>query len=329
MPHNHPAEAIGAIEPPHTNRGVRIPPPPIFPPLAGAQATATDPEGAAFFDWYQATIPALPEAIQAAFLETFGGSFEETGGLNNYTHGAKHSALSFRVFWGGHNPLPNVVATSGDSPAIADWVRSLYPSHKVSRADVAFDFSFPRSFDAIAALIEPIARQRGVSIKLLGDPAENDPDFPEDKRRGRTLYLGSRTSEVRVRLYEKGFERRGAGVENIDPNLTRLEVVAAPQKARKQHAAHLSPFEMVGLSKWISDAIEAVVGDHPALIPKPPNRQTTAQERLALFARQYGRTLREVIEDGGWTRFVETLSIVLYDYDHPKRLTPTITETIQ
>ena len=329
MPQTDPADAIGAIQPPHTNRGVQIPPPPIFPPLAGAQATATDPEGAAFFDWYQATIPALPDAIQAAFLETFGGSFEETGGLNNYTNGAKHSALSFRVFWGGHNPLPNVVGTSGDSPAIADWVRSTFPSHKVSRADVAFDFSFDRSFDTIAALIEPIARQRGVSIKLLGDPAENDPDFPEDKRRGRTLYLGSRSSEVRVRLYEKGFERRGAGVENIDPNLTRLEVVAAPQKARKQHAATLSPFEMVGLSKWISDAIQAVVGDHPALIPQNIKRDTTRDERLAQLARQYGRTLREFIDDVGWGRFVETLSIVLYDYDHPKRITPAFTETVQ
>jgi DNA relaxase NicK len=168
-----------------------------------------------------------------------------------------------------------------------------------------------------------------VSIRLLGDPAENDPDFPEDKRRGRTLYLGSRSSEVRVRLYEKGFERRGAGVENIDPNLSRLEVVAAPQKAHKAHAATLSPFEMVGLSKWISDAIQAVVGDHPALIPQNIKRDTTRDERLAQLARQYGRTLREFIDDVGWSRFVETLSIVLYDYDHPKRITPAFTETIQ
>lgn len=325
MAHEHET----TTQPPHTNRGVQIPPPPIFPPLAGAQATATDPEGAAFFDWYQATIKATPEAIQASFLETFGGTFEPCGAINNYENGVKHSDLSFTIFWGGHNPDPNIKATSGDSPPVAAWVRECFPQHKVSRADVAFDFSFPRSFDTIAALIEPIARQRGVSIKLLGDPAENDPDFPEDQRRGRTLYLGARSSEVRVRLYEKGFERRGAGVENIDPNLTRFEVVAAPQKARKQHAATLSPFEMVGLSKWISSAVEALIGDHPALIPQNIKRHTTLDERMAQMARQYGPTLRGIIDEVGWARFTETLSIILYDYDHPKRITPTTKETIQ
>lgn len=329
MPQIDPAETIGQFQPPYTNRGVQIPTPPIFPPLAGAQATATDPEGAAFFDWYQASIAADPEAIKASFVQTFGGEFEEAHGRNNYTHGAKHSALTFTINWGGHNPDPNITATGSDSQAIAEWVRAAFPSHKVSRADVAFDFSLDRSFDTIAAIIEPIARQRGVSIKFLGDPAENDPDYPEDKRKGRTLYLGSKDSDNRLRLYEKGFERRGAGMHNIDPNLTRLEVLTRPKKAHKTLAATLSPFQVVGFSKWISGAVSAVIGDHPAIIPAIIKRDTTTDERLAHLARQYGNTLREVIEDGGWTRFVETLSIILYDYHHPKRLTPIITETIQ
>lgn len=329
MPHDDPAAARGPTQPPYTNRGVQIPTPPIFPPSAGAQASAPDAEGVAFFDWYQATIDATPQAVQASFLETFGGEFEETGGRNTYAHGSKHSALSFTINWGGHNPHPNITATSGDSPAIAQWARDAFPSHRVSRADVAFDFSFPRSFDTIRSIIEPLARERGVSIALLGDPAENDPDYPEDKRRGRTLYLGSPKSDMRLRLYEKGFERRGAGVEHIDPNLSRLEVVARPKKAHKALAATLSPFAIVGLSKWIAGAVAAVVGDHPAIIPANIKRDTTTDERLAHLARQYGRTLREVIDEVGWGRFVETMSIILYDYGHPKRLTPAIKETIQ
>lgn len=118
-------------------------------------------------------------------------------------------------------------------------------------------------------------------------------------------------------------------MEHIDPNLTRLEVVARPKKAHKTLAATLSPFEVVGLSKWISGAVAAVIGDHPAIIPANIKRDTTTDERLAHLARQYGNTLREIIDAKGWSRFVETLSIVLYDYHHPKRLTPIITETVQ
>lgn len=312
------------FQPPHTNRGVQISPPSIFPLISTPLQITVDPPSAAFFDWYQATIEADPMDIQKRFIEHFGGTFEPCSGINNYAYGVKHSDLSFTVFWGGHNPNPNIKATSADSPSIAAWVRASYPAHKVSRADVAFDFSFNRSFDIIASLITPIARQRGVSVKLLGDPAENHPDFPEEKRKGRTLYLGSRTSEIRIRLYEKGFERRCAGIDNIDPNLTRLEVVAAPQKVRKTICATLTPFEVVGLSKWISMAVQTLIGSHPALIPKNLKRDTTLEERMFYMVRQYGPTMREIIDEVGWQRFAESLSISLYDYEHPKRLVPTI-----
>lgn len=299
-------------QPPYSNTGVRM-----CPPLGNAPLEASD---AAFFDWYQATVPASPDAIQASFIEAFSGEFEPVRPINGYTFGVKHSAVSFAVFWGGHNPYPNIKSTSSDAEPVSDWLRAHFPSHKVSRADVALDFSFEGSFDAIAALIEPIARKARVSVKFLGDPAENNPDYPMDQRKGRTLYLGSQTSEMRIRLYEKGFERRGAGVENIDPNHARLEVVCAPQKERKARASRLSPFEMIGFSKWITTAVQHVCSERPHLIPKVPARETSPDERLLSCLRQYGRTLTEVIEAQGWDRFVETLSIHLFEPEHPKRV---------
>nr|CRY96902.1 hypothetical protein [uncultured prokaryote] len=293
-----------ATQPPYSNTGVRMRDPSVSAPLQAPEA--------AFFDWYQATIAASPEAIQAAFLETFHGEFEPVRPINGYASGVKHSTLPFSVFWGGHNPHPNVKATGGDSDQISKWVRCVFAHHRVSRADVALDFSFDGSFDAIAALIEPVARQRRVSIKFLGDPAENDPAYPADQRRGRTLYLGSQTSEMRIRLYEKGFERRSAGVETIDPNHARLEVVCAPQKERKMRAAELSPFEMIGFSKWISSAVELVCAAQPHLIPKVPARETTDDERLASCVRQYGRTLREIADRKGLHGLMAHLQILLY-----------------
>lgn len=318
--------ASGGFQPPYTNRGVQIPDPSNLTTSSSVFLANLDAQGAAFFDWYQATVPVSPDALRSSFIAHFGGEFEDSGPVKNYTNGVIHSSLSFRIYWGGHNPHPNIVATSSDSPAIASWLRSAFPDHRISRVDVAYDFSFSQSFDSLAAILEPIARKRNVSIKLLGDPAENNPDYPEEKRRGRTLYLGSRTSELRIRLYEKGFERRCAGNKDIDPNLTRLEIVATPQKARKSIAATLSPFEIIGLSKWISGAVNNIVGSHAPTIPQNIKRDTSTDERLEQCVRQYGRTLREVVDQKGWNSLLESLSILLYNYEDSKRLIPIIKE---
>lgn len=296
-------DSLEGAQPPYSNTGVRFSPP--------LQNDSQEPSVLCSFDWYQATIPASAQAIQDAFTSRFGGSFEPVRALNGYEHGAQHTAYKVSVFWGGHNPHPNAKGTGEDSQMFADFVRAVFPSHRVSRADVAFDFDKEGGFDIIRALVEPLARKAGVSCIFQGDDAENDPAFT-GKRKGRTLYMGSRSSEVRVRLYEKGFEQHGKGNAAASANWVRFEVVCAPQKARKAQAATLSPFEMVGFSKWISGAIGTVLEDVPTVLPNADKRIKPVNEVFEHMLHQYGRHLRAYIEEHGWAEFDMLVYMSIY-----------------
>lgn len=308
-----PAEARRvASEPPFTNRGVRL-------GADGAKSAkkAVKPgdcdEGQ--FDWYQATIPASPESIQGAFIEAFEGSFEACQPINGYERGVAHSVLRFAIYWGGRNPHPNIKATSHHAQRIAPWVREVFPQHKVSRADIAFDFSFPGAFDELTARIEPISKKARTSSRFVGDLAENDPDYPEEKRGGRTWYFGSTQSDQMVIVYEKGFEMRSKGLPNVDPHLVRVEVRVRPQKQRKQVAATLSPFAMVGFSKWISRAIGGILADTPVVLPNYDKMEKHPLASLEHMAHQYQGHIRAFLDGedrGGEKRSWSDLSLFLY-----------------
>ena len=59
----------------------------------------------------------------------------------------------------------------------------------------------------------------------MGGKAGDWDDFPE---KGRTLYLGSQSSPVRMRLYEKGLQPEYAHLNR--PNWARIEVQVRPAK---------------------------------------------------------------------------------------------------
>lgn len=308
------AAASVASRPPHTNRGVRIGAP---GGLKWENPEKSDDYAKCSWDWYQATIPARSEVIQSAFLAAFGGSFEEVPGINGYTYGVAHSKLRFSIYWGGHNTNPNVKATSHHAQLIAPWLRQAFPEHRVSRADVAFDFSFPHAFDWLTSQVEPVAEKRGVSSKFVGDLRENCPDWPEEKRSGRTWYFGSFRSDMMLTIYEKGFEMRSKGVVNADPNLVRLEVRVRPQKSRKALAARLDPFELVGFSKWISTAIGEILEEAPTVQPDYDKMEKGPLAALEHMARQYAGQIRAFLEGadrGGEPRSWDDLNRFLHKH---------------
>lgn len=307
-------------EPPYTNRGVRIEGHGGFrsknPKKTGKYAECA-------FDWYQASIPAQPELIQGRFIERFKGEFEPCAPINGYEHGVKHSALKFSIYWGGHNPYPNIKATSHHAQRIAVWVREVFPSHKVSRVDVCFDFSFPGAFDYLTSMFDPRARKVRAASSFVGDLAENDPDFdrPDEngkcrERKGRTWYFGSTRSDQMVTIYEKGLELRSKGIPDVDLDLVRVEVRVRPQKLRKQQAAQLGAFEIVGFSKWISQAMGDILDEAPTVLPNYDKLEKPPLAALEHMAQQYAGHIRGFLEGadrGGrprtWAdlnRFLET-----------------------
>lgn len=274
------------------------------------------------FDWYQATIyphldgtenRATPAVICFSFIQEFGGTWEESRGRNGYEEGRTHSS-GVELWWGGQNHHPHLKSSSARSHDVATWLRREYPNHGVSRADVALDFLIPegRGFDILHALIEPLARKARVKCEFQGDLAENDPDYDPNHRDGRTHYYGSKSSEARLVLYEKGLEQRGKGNKDADPNWVRIEVRLRPSKARKRQAAALEPFDIIGFSKWISGAVGATLDQAPSPIPNPDKKEKPVEHSLEQMARQYGGRMREFIEKHGWQEFDLFLYRTLY-----------------
>lgn len=298
--------------PPLTNRGVRIE---RDGGLEYENTEKTDTYAKCSFDWYQASIPALPEQIQGAFVEQFGGEFSECPPINGYEFGLTHSKMRFGIFWGKHHAHPNIKATSHHADRIAPWVRSRFPTHKVSRADIAFDFCFDGAFDYLTRKVAPIGKSAGVTSKFVGDPDENDSDYPDEMRTGRTWYFGSFKSDCMVTVYEKGLEMRSKGITNADINLCRLEVRIRPQKSRKVRAATLDPFEMVGFSKWISNAVGQILEEAPTVLPNYDKFEKPALAALTHMADQYSGVIKSFLDgddQGGTSRTWHDLNVFLY-----------------
>ena len=120
------------------------------------------------------------------------------------------------------------------SQKAAEALRARF-EHRVTRVDACADFDAPGAFEALLAPSIEVKKER----RIMGGKAGDWDDFPE---KGRTLYLGSQSSPVRMRLYEKGLQPEYAHLNR--PNWARIEVQVRPAKEAKEAFASLSPLEV-------------------------------------------------------------------------------------
>lgn len=258
------------------------------------------------FDWYQATLlnhPENPASDEWANLlaKDLGTSVEWAPGLNGYENQAilrRDGDVKARVTWGGRNVRPNAWSSGDSSPEFARLMRAKYP-HSVSRCDIAYDVNGPCAFERMAKRCLAVADERGVSVEHAGDWHR--------KEKGRTLYFGSRKSEVRARLYEKGLEQRNKApneqaASEIPKDWTRLELVIRPHKKQKKtYAASVAPEKFFGWSIWSQLLVERVIDLDIPRIDRMSWVRTDDQEALAWLVRQYGAVLtREKARLGSW-----------------------------
>jgi len=224
-----------------------------------------------FFDWYQVTLPnkegkAACMVGGAEEAEALGAAFDWArsnglhpgrimGGHNGYraalpfTDGPESTEPVFRVNSGSTGGLmPNLMLTGGHGSCarLAPALQKAFPGARLSRADAALDWSQAGLWDALHRMAKTLARG---NVKLGGvRTIESDT--------GRTFYLGSRTSTVSLRVYEKDRERAAKGVidaADIDPDLIRIEWTFRPQSKSKAGMAKLSPGQMIRTSVWARD----------------------------------------------------------------------------
>jgi DNA relaxase NicK len=241
------------------------------------------------FDWYSASLDDPAQGVVQALLDNFqAASYRPARARNGYTDAAELTfgdTLFASVQWGG-NPGTYVSSTGSNAPAFAAFLRSLYPVHRVSRADIAIDYDGPGTFDYLDAKLREHAKEYNLRTSLSGDWI--------DGQHGRTLYLGSRSSPTFLRLYEKGKQLQ------LDdrPDWTRLELEVKPSNPlSKLHLASAKPAAFFGASKWSAKLATLLGSTPPERVFAGSVRVPSDDERAFLFMlKQYGPLLERLAD---------------------------------
>lgn len=259
------------------------------------------------FDWYQATVHATPEALIAELMANLPTGVERVNGkgFNSFASRAdlhQEGEIFATVMHGGVNPHPNVKSTSDHAPALAAVLRHRWPDHRVSRLDVAVDGRGDGLFDEVVRLMSAVGR----SHRMKGEKI-----IPDDLDDGSTYYLGSRSSPLRVRCYEKGkqlFKETGDPVWRNFFDWTRIELQVRPEKGFKSLAATLEPADFWGCAQWTRDLASGVLDLKPEAVTMKPTRIADHERAMRALTAQYGNTiLRHVEKLGSWDAFTEDL----------------------
>lgn len=203
------------------------------------------------------------------------------------------------VLHGGPNGV--LVQASGDAtPAAVAAIRSAWPVHAVTRADVCVDVIEDERglFDRLEPTLTRIVREHGrVKAKCIRPVIDRD--------QGATYMIGSRASETYFRAYEKPEQLMAEGLAHKSMRIffdrwVRCELEAKPQKDNRHTAATFEPSEYFGLSRMgrsiASELLAQVVEKTSSLDFK---QLTTRARRRRALVKQYGATLLEWKEEAG------------------------------
>lgn len=165
---------------------------------------------------------------------------------------------------------------SGDAEALmsACGEVSSEPWASLTRADVCYDW-----LDSLDVVSHSVGLRKAVSGACVARPPTwnqlGDWMTDEGRKRGCTLYMGARSSEIQVRFYDKGSQLRSEGVQ-ADLNLRRVEVQYRPAtKEAKRSWLRMTPGSFWLLSPS-TKAVAAyfgisVCGESPGRYPSPPS----------------------------------------------------------
>lgn len=253
------------------------------------------------FDAYTATTTAAKrDDLGQVFMDAIGlgnmsrAAIKETKGFHTFGHRLGFSLDGHElgaIQWGGKQGERVMLEVKGEyTPDVVERLRSRF-EHRVTRVDSCADFDVPGAFEALLGPSIEIKKAR----KIMGGKAGDWDDFPE---KGRTLYLGSQSSPVRMRLYEKGLQPE---YQHLDrPNWARIEVQVRPAKEAKGTFSGLSPMDVWGASRWTRDIagrlLEQHVDPHPA---GSTYRLSDRETALRWMCKQYGAHLASLAQDLG------------------------------
>lgn len=236
----------------------------------------------------------------------FFGSWEQTRPLKNYNEAAAFvlgGDVLFKINFGGQNAEhgPNVVASGQSAQPLSELLRGRFP-HRVSRLDSCEDYYHPDAYPYLRGLGLKIAKEHKLQCREIVKPLPESDD-------GRTLYLGSQTSAISMRIYEKGKQL------DVHADWVRAELQVRPQKDNKHLASLMDSTEVWGLSKW-SHAMALQLGKKGLQRVEANVYQQSDHERAKRFMlKQYRKVLEQMLADHGSPEAVGAQ--IFYDLAHP------------
>jgi DNA relaxase NicK len=242
------------------------------------------------WDWTQTTHHHGPGAV-ADLVKALGAVTTMPGpGRQGWTDSVQaydaEGYLLGKVFFGGERGDVHVEATSAAADLARPAVVGLYGA-KTARVDTRVDTLVP--FEDLAAILEDAAAGYGSQIIRVESEVRG-------RSTGRTVYLGSPKSAIRVRLYEKWLESPGEYVEGTN----RVEVQLRPASRVKREVSAWSPMETFCASRVTRRIADQLADD---LVPKSTlhvNRGTPDLERsLEAMGEQYGGAVDRFLQWSG------------------------------
>lgn len=292
------------------------------------------------FDYYAATIEDDPKRVMDT-LGKLGHYIEPSHQLAkayHYTDGysvmSNDSGLVCRVFT-KEGQRPYAFASSDATEAFVDAVRTEWTDrHLVTRLDPCQDFYDGKARRKLTGLMRRMAKDRRMRLRVIYDPL--------DPTAGQTTYLGSETSEYRMRTYDKGWEVYGrlqnkigrgyeipkdiafnvaGGIEVQADNWIRAELQARPKdEEARRCAATCTPEQAWGLTDWTHELARKAFSLELERIYVRAHKRSKDDEAIRWMLRQYRGPLERMLGDlGGWDCVGLTLGEILKEIEAEQR----------
>lgn len=274
------------MRPPLTNRGV-------YPRNEGDACDG--------FDGYCATVFHAPDPLfddLFCLMESagYGPSVHEGGKVRFYAvnrllvDSKGHQLLAMKH--GGANPHPHIDCTGRASQTLARYLRERY-DHRPTRIDHAVDLRAPGLFDRLHRYAVGLCKEHRLAGKPSGDWVTPDA--------GRTFYIGSRKSQVFVRIYEKGLEyanKLGLPITDELREWVRIEIEFKPKTdPAKLLAPSVEGPQIWGSTGWTNQLASEVLGMATQPVSIRERRESDRERALRYCFSQYGAHLRALFEE--------------------------------
>lgn len=255
------------------------------------------------FDWYQTTVHVDdPErsGLVSCLMEAWDlVDWVPAKPLNGYNRGGaivRGDKTLCRLCWGGQ-PGVNCLSTSEESPVLSRALMLSGFAHRPTRVDACLDWDEPFLFDILSEKIIQYALKNRITIDQQGDWT---------RLKGRTLYLGAKSSALQLVLYEKGYEQGGGA--SLD--WVRLEVRVRPKGERRAQVSSFSPTQIMcsGFAHSVLKHIGIETLHEKASVGSIWRREDDDRARAVLL-KQYRAIMRRwANEVGGWEQLGKVFS---------------------